>query len=408
MRNILNLYIKYRPHLAFIGFLGIIAGLLFSRTALSVSMIYLAGLALLNPQLKRDFYSFCRNFSLLGFTSLFLLYLLYGLHISDPEFYFSRLRIKLPFLILPFTFWGLPHFTKKQLNGLLLAFVCVVSCITLWELGHYLTHWQQLAEAYRKAEVLSTPMRHVRFSLMVAFAAVAALYLGWKKQYVFYHFEVGLNFALGSFLFLFLHLLAVRSGLLAFYSVLLVALLILILRYKKYWTGIGALLFLGALPIAGYYIIPTFQSKIDYTIYDLKKYSQGKDPDKYSDARRIISYKIGWKIARQNPFFGVGIDQLQESVKKEYKENYPQVDREIMPHNQFLYYFAATGLVGLLWFTSVLLSPFFIQKNYRHELFLAFNIIVFSSLFVEATFETQIGTAFYLSFLLLFLNHLNK
>ncbi len=83
---------------------------------------------------------------------------------------------------------------------------------------------------------------------------------------------------------------------------------------------------------------------------------------------------------------------------KEAPEDPPD---NLLPHNQFVFVAAGTGIAGLLIFCLGIFLPLFNRKNLGNILFICFYIIVLSSFFTEATVEEQMGTAFYLLFLLL-------
>ena len=78
-------------------------------------------------------------------------------------------------------------------------------------------------------------------------------------------------------------------------------------------------------------------------------------------------------------------------------ENYPDLkELGLMPHNQFLWITTAFGWLGLGWFMIAILFPIFFKNSWKDPLFVAFNIIIFSSFLVEHTIETQVGTAIYI------------
>ncbi|PSR11968.1 MAG: hypothetical protein C7N36_13900 [Bacteroidetes bacterium] len=84
--------------------------------------------------------------------------------------------------------------------------------------------------------------------------------------------------------------------------------------------------------------------------------------------------------------------------------NYPEV---FMPQNQFLFTWAATGIFGLLLTVFAFLFPIFYRQNYRHWLFLNFQLAIFAIIMIEHALENAVGIAHYLFFSLLFLSLLN-
>src|SRR6185295_11809303 len=127
-----------------------------------------------------------------------------------------------------------------------------------------------------------------------------------------------------------------------------------------------------------------------------------------SDAARIMSVENGLKIGEKNFLLGVGAGDLQQEANKFYL-NFPDItEAKRLPHNQFVWVFASTGIIGLLIFCWGIFFPLFYKRNFANPLFACLYIIVISSFLTEATLEEQIGACFYLVFLLLLYNQLAR
>jgi O-antigen ligase len=79
----------------------------------------------------------------------------------------------------------------------------------------------------------------------------------------------------------------------------------------------------------------------------------------------------------------------------------------ILQHNQFVFGFAATRLLGFLFFSFAVAYSIFCYNLWKDDLTISFNIIVFSSFLFDHTLETQIGLSFFLFFQVLLLHHRN-
>ena len=99
-------------------------------------------------------------------------------------------------------------------------------------------------------------------------------------------------------------------------------------------------------------------------------------------------------------FFGIGIGDLNNEIQRIYTEKHKGFTVK-RPHNQFVFFYAAIGMIGTFVFLIAFLLPLFHHHNYQNELITAFHIIIFLSFMVENTIGTAIGTAFY-SFFVLF------
>lgn len=211
-----------------------------------------------------------------------------------------------------------------------------------------------------------------------------------------------------GFLFLFLHLLSVRSGLVAFYMTAVVLILRRAWVSKKYFQGLALVALMAAIPVIAYRAIPSFKAKVDYSLYDRWIRQHDLSQNDYSDGGRVVSIKMGLEIGNDYPLLGVGAGNLRQEVINRYAQKFQEDMEPKMPHNQLVSIYAGTGFVGLGLFLFAFFFPLFYKKAYRHTLFLSFHIIVFLSFMVENTIENSIGIAFYLFFLLLSLNYQTK
>jgi O-antigen ligase len=119
-----------------------------------------------------------------------------------------------------------------------------------------------------------------------------------------------------------------------------------------------------------------------------------------SDSERITTLRVGWNIFQSAPLLGVGAGNLDQAVAFQYRSHFPQAARVMMPHNQFLYVAAGSGLVGLLLFCIAIFLPLFYQKHYEDYWYLGVYVVILASLLVEATLENAMGVALVTYFLL--------
>lgn len=141
---------------------------------------------------------------------------------TDPENQkYAALQFELhyQFLALPFLFAVLPPFPKKLYYDIFFIFMVMVFVCAIGSTSIYFQNKEYFDWAYGKSHLIPTPVNHVRFSLMVTFSVFLSYYL-LEKNY-FNDFFKGLNIIILIFLIFYQHLLAVRSGLVAFYVVLI-------------------------------------------------------------------------------------------------------------------------------------------------------------------------------------------
>ena len=88
---------------------------------------------------------------------------------------------------------------------------------------------------------------------------------------------------------------------------------------------------------------------------------------------------------------GCGAGDLKHETEAIYRAEYPDL-KPTLPHNQFLFAWAGTGLVGLLAFVLCFFAPF--VRRLRDPYVWCYLSVAGVSMMFEYTFETQIGAAF--------------
>ncbi len=330
-------------------------------------------------------------------TLWFFIVLISSLWSTDWSYWTERLRIKLPFLLLPFAFFLLPPFSRKAFRSLVTGMLLLTSLVAAGVLINYFLHFETVNLMIRRGQHMPMPLNHIRFSLLIGLVILYGLHQVMRGQR---DLQWRLQLGLSIFLILFLHLLSVRTGLLAFYAALGLGILRFIWSSKRY--ALGAILITGMLatPLAAYWLLPSFRTKINYMRWEmhLRKHQNEAAVD-YSDAGRILSWKIGWDLFTKHPLIGVGAGDLRREVNSRYKDDYPNFEQRRMPHNQFLSVLAGTGIIGFVFFTWGMLGPLLYQKGYREELFPLVCTVLWLSFMVENTVENALGVAIYVLFL---------
>ncbi len=119
-------------------------------------------------------------------------------------------------------------------------------------------------------------------------------------------------------------------------------------------------------------------------------------------ASRMISYKNALEITQNSSWLlGCGLGDIRDLNTQLFKEKYPDVSKPIIPHNQFLFILAATGIIGLILFLFFWIYPLWYLKQFAHPFLWGIYTLMFLSFQVEAVLETQLGVAFCIFFILL-------
>lgn len=352
------------------------------------------------PENTRQWYSYRAN---LFIAIPFLLVLVSAFWSSDMGYTLERLRIKLPFLILPWAFVAIPGLGRREFYLMLYFLLGLMTVACLYVGVNYLAHFAEINEMISRGKPIPTPSNHIRFSLVLSFAVLGGMVLIAERFFIRHSRERWLVGGMTVFLLLFVHILSVRSGLAALYLALFVLLVRYVLMTRRWGVALIFLAFLVVLPGTAYQLFPSFRTKVSYMYWDLAQFREGGGGE-YSDSERLASMKVGWEIGRAHPWFGVGAGDL----RREMAARYPEGGKIKMPHNQLLTVFAGTGAVGLAVFLIGFFFPLFYRRNYRDPLFLALHVILFFSFLMESTLENNFGVSFFLLFLLLGLNVLRR
>ncbi|RPD49912.1 O-antigen ligase domain-containing protein [Hymenobacter sediminis] len=375
----------------------------FFRILPSVGMVGILVTGLLSYFLHKHKYARVRSTVYGSFVAIYFLNLSSGLLTSDANWNeFERdVVLQLPFLILPLAFWLLPPLPAVYLRNIWLTLIGAAAIAALLSAVNYALHFEQINELYLHSKVMPTEPDHIRFSLIITLAIAAGILLIVQKNVV--GRMQSLLVLVLIVLALYLHMLAVRSGLMAFYSLGVLGFLWLVLRKRNYYQAVQLALCLLLLPLVSYVCFPTFRNKSVNTQEDVGQVEHTTSANSYSLVGRVYSYKVALKVIRENFWFGVGKADIEEEMAVHYRKDFPLIQPEsyIQPHNQYLYSTVAFGVVGLLIFVVAFYYPgLCIWPQYAPLLFAQYTIITLSFL-VEYTLETQIGLAFALFFLML-------
>lgn len=333
----------------------------------------------------------------LAVTLLFWAFFISVFWSEDQWFWLERTRIRIPFLVLPWAFANLPQLELRRYADLIYTMTVALCLFSAGALVNFLLDPVTILSGLGEGQPVPVPRHHIRFSLMIVMTLVSGGWLWGKPAYWRSATERMVFGGLLVFLFVAVHIFSVRSALIALYAVLGFSTFRFLFRTRQWLIGGIALLFLLATPIVAYKALPSVQQRIGYMLYDWEHFKSSKGGESYSDSERFVSLDIGVHIWLDNKILGVGIGDLEKATLEKTIERHPEyAETPKLPHNQFLYIMAATGLLGLLISLVAFIYPM-LQSVYRNfYVFMAFQVIVFISFLVEYTLETSIGAAFFL------------
>ncbi|HMV02340.1 MAG TPA: O-antigen ligase family protein [Chitinophagales bacterium] len=355
-----------------------VVGLFFSNAVLSISTLLFFAWVITNK--FKEIY--LKENLPLGFLLLFMVYL-FGAFWKTNNILDSLQTIISKISLLGFAFIYsikiISNQQKKILFNLILFFLIGISFYTIIQYFSDKNYWNNL---YSKGQVLPTFMHHVKFSLLIVLSINILTYTNiinnkFKNIIILYFI-------------IYLHILAVKSGLLILYISIIIY-IIQKIYYKKY-QYIIILLF----PVIGYLFSTNLQNKINYLKYDIQQLHQENVLD-YSDARRIVSFQIAWNIFKENKLLGVGLTNIKKETENKYNAIYKYFDASKMMyvHNSYLQILVSTGVVGFILFTF---SIIIILKEYwiNNKLLFILNSLFLMVCFWDALTEQLVGLSIFI------------
>ncbi len=374
--------------------MAMLASLFISRVALSVFMFGFVIFSLTHQQHKKQITTFFKHPLLWGMSLLFLLPFISGLWSINKEAWLDVVRVKLPLLLLPFAFATPFQFSKKEYKLLAYFSILLVCAGSAWSIFQYLNNIQEVNAGYLQAKSLCTPLEkdRVRFSWMVAVAAWMSGYLFFKNKQRFRW----LYLVAAAWLIIYLHILAVRTGIISFYLAMIVTAVYFIFKKRSSRYSLLLISSIIILPLIAYFALPSFQNRMKYLFYEFGYFKEAHYLPGGNDAMRVISIKAGWNILKENPVTGVGFGDIQKAANEFYEKEYPQMQQgdNILPSSEWMLYGAGTGILGFIIFTTIMLIPFFLKTRERLSWWIINTMAAFSFLF-DIGLEVQMGVFIY-------------
>ena len=384
-----------RLQLIFFSILLMLTGLFVSRALLSISMFLFTGACLIHKDLTNQLMRFVRNPFLIGLCLLFLIPFITWFWSEDKEIWWRFIRIKLPLILFPLAFAGTWQLTARQWNTIAWFFLILVFSGSCWSLWQYVMNMNEINESYLRAKVIPTLFEndHVRFSLVVCMAVLLSFRLLSRQTT---KLERSSLIALILFFVVFLHILSARTGLLSLYILLFIGACYLVFSIKSTRSVIIICLVAVVMPLVAWLLVPTFQNRIRYFMYDLSFVRSEAYLPGANDGNRIISIKAGWHTMQQHPF-GTGAGDVMKATNEWYRQNIPGMlpTDKIYPSSEWMMYGSSAGWPGFILFTLIMLLPFFQRIRSGRFYWVGLNAICAFSFIFDIGLEVQFGVFIY-------------
>lgn len=309
---------------------------------------------------------------------------------------FERSLVKLPLLILLLPLHKI--LDAKQVNYIIYIIIgcCILSIVG--SLINYGFHYEELNNSYLKAKVMPIYFMgdHIRFSWFLVLMML--IVYKWLHQTSKVNKAIGVVFIVVSFIFL--HILASKTGLLCLYIAFIALLFYNAKKHVKLFLLISFVFASSILILL--YTSKSLQNRISYIKYDLKQVVEGNFVSGLSDGARVLSCKAGIEIGNNNLMLGVGFGDVKAQLLQWHQQHHSnsQLYEIFLPTNQFIIFYSAMGIVGVVCF-SIALFVILFYKNYNYFKVICSTILLIP-LITDDTFERQHGVfIFVFSYLLL-------
>jgi O-antigen ligase len=397
------------PHqaIALFACFMVILGLFWARAIFATGIIVLLGNALVNKDVLQHAKALVKHKVFLSMIALFAVYVLSGLWSNDLPVYFKSIQLHLPFLAIPIGMLSFVYLDAKQM--LYIFYTYIVFCLggVVWSCAKYFSNKAQFDHDYIFSHVIPTPFEkdHIRFSIAVVIAI-------WFCYFCIQHTSSALlkyaTMVVAAAFIIYLHILSVKTGLLAFYILCMYYIVQQIIVQKQFKYGLIGLGLLIVIPIIAYNTSETFYNKMHYIQYSLVEMKNDKTDLAVSDKGRLISYKMAGNIIAAHPIVGVGAGDVDNFLQVQFSQLLPNQlpVRVFLPHNQLLMIMLIAGVFGAFFYLVFLFLP--LGLHYRHSmLFVGYWLILFIPQMVEPMHETQYGITIHLFFYAIIVRYLD-
>ena len=270
-----------------------------------------------------------------------------------------------------------------------------------YPIGYYLTNSLSAVQNYGQGKSLPTFMDtdHVRFSIFLcaSFLLLLSQLVLQKKVRIF----------LAAILAIIIVFLAVRTG----WAILILTIFLYpLLEWKKSQAltqnkaGLLIAITLGLI-VSAYFLFPTVQQKIAYSIWEWKQFQPTQYNPNYSDGtRRAINWAASQAIqeGHSNAGWACIPSRLSESFAQQFKG---QSTAFGWPFNQWLFWWMGAGWWGMLLFSAWLLYPIWQGLKLHSSGLVIWSMAITISCLIETTLNYQYGAFLHILPLALFWQH---
>ena len=363
----------------------------------SFSIILLTFWWLISGDYELKFFRFKTNKLIWLFTALFLINLVSLLrtyHLSDATNLLTR---KLALFLLPLIIGTSAAITKKQVNYLVICFICSLFVASIFTFREGLTIVLDRVDLTNLVRLVL--IHRPYFGLFSAFAVIGLFHL-----FTVFPSTIVRGFLLLALLYFlwFIYVLYAKMTVLALAALVVVLLAVLIAKKINLYVTLA----LGLCVLLTAYMVIRTNNSVR-VIYDKIINFEDFSYQEYnihlvsSINIRYINWGCSVKVLEQdqNWIAGLGIGNAQEQLNLCYKNLNPWIyEGQQNAHNEYLEEMLRNGVVGLGIFILCLFIPVGISLNQNNYFYLSFLILFAICCITEDYLSRQGGVLFYAFF----------
>ncbi len=300
-----------------------------------------------------------------------------------------KFLVRLPVVFLP----SLMSFVKHRnlvLSKYWYVFALPIFWLSIASVLNYALHYNFLSQMVLESKPLPiySNVYHIEFSVIISL--VLLVLLSWKIEN--HELKMGGThfyfYLIFGGLFIALHVLSARTGLLGFWS----GVMFMVWNYRRR-LSLKYILVVAAVMVAIAFV-PSVKNRIVNTVEDLRAVTHKEDLNDKSFGQRWEAWGAIIYAGKKNPLFGVGQCNIENTMQQSFDELKSNLDAEnrISPHNQYLQWFIELGLIGMVLWIVAMAFTVYTARKWEIPLFIfSIALAIGMSIMFESLFERQAG-----------------
>ncbi|GAA5221774.1 hypothetical protein GCM10025777_24040 [Membranihabitans marinus] len=300
------------------------------------------------------------------------------------------INVSMPLLVYPISYGQNKLLLSRNRNLVFHQFLWASLTLALYIVGLFIFKNEEIIELIKSGGSLALPNNHIRTSLIIAVTAIWSIHQ-WMtgKDSTIRPWIYGLAAVV---VFLELHFIAVRSGIVIGYF----GLVIYLWRQWEHWRSNRLTVMLSLILAVGISMIyfPFLQAKWQYWIEDIQN-MDGFAWNYYSDAVRFKTMAMGIEIGQEHPIFGIGLGDVLDEMTLKFQIQDNIVLSKVI-HNMFITWWAGSGFIGL----GIALYALYIIGQRQRKKAMEWTVfwMIMVSCLVENTLQVYVGETLFVLF----------